>query len=310
MTHEAHSHSHDYLLKDNKIKSNEKKALLVVLLTFVTMIVEISFGYITGSMALLADGWHMASHVGALGISLIAYRLARSSKMDEKFSFGTGKLVPLGGYTSAIMLGLVAVFMGVESVIRFLNPVNISFSTAIIVSVAGFIVNVISAVILSDSHDHHHHEGEHNHHHKDHVHDHNHQSALVHVIADAFTSVLAIAALLLGKYFGWSWADPMMGIVGSIVILKWSYNLCKATTWELLDGKSKIISEDKIKNIFSDIKDAEVTDLHVWRVAPNAHACEMMVYNNNPKGTEFYRERILNEFSIEHLIIEERTCTH
>jgi cation diffusion facilitator family transporter len=311
MGHTTHIHNHDYLLKDSKIKSNEKKTLIVVLLTFVTMVIEVSFGYLTGSMALLADGWHMASHVGALGISLIAYKLARSSKMEKKFSFGTGKFVPLGGYTSAIMLGLVALFMGVESVIRFLNPVTISFSVAILVSVVGLVVNVVSAIILSDSHEHHHNHDQDNinssNHHKEHVHDHNHQSALIHVIADALTSVLAIVALLLGKYFGWHWADPMMGIVGSIVILKWAYNLCKATVWELLDGNSKTITHEQIKSIFLDVEDAEVSDLHIWRVAPNAIACEMMVYNNSPKGSEFYRKRILREFAIEHLIIEERT---
>ena len=305
------SHDHDYLLKDNKIRSNEKKTLLVVILTFVTMVVEVTFGHITGSMALLADGWHMASHVGALGISLIAYKLARSPEMTAKFSFGTGKFVPLGGYTSAMLLGLVAIFMAVESFGRFINPVEIDFSIAISVSVVGLVVNLLSVLILWDSHDHdhgHHHHEHDNHHSEDHVHDHNHKSALVHVIADAFTSVLAILALLLGKYFGWGWADPMMGIVGSVVILKWAYSLCKATIWELLDGKSKVISHNNIENLFSDIEAVEIIDLHIWRIAPNAHACELIVFNNNPKGIEFYRERILQKLSIQHLIIEERTC--
>ncbi len=306
MSHLSHTHSHDYVVKDNKLGSNEKKTFFVVILTFITMVVEISYGYITGSMALLADGWHMASHVGALGISLIAYRLARSKKLNAKFSFGAGKLIPLGGYTSALMLGLVAIFMAVESFERFFNPRDIVFSTAIWVSVIGLVVNLVSALILGDSHDHH----DDHHHHDDHVHDHNHQSALVHVIADAFTSVLAIVALLLGKYFGWNWADPMMGIVGSIVILKWAYSLCKATVWELLDGNSKLISEDQIKKLFEEESEVEISDLHIWRIAPNAHACEMVVYNNNPKGSEFYRDIILAQCNIEHLIIEERSCIH
>ena len=291
--------------------ANEKKTMFVVGLTFITMIFEITYGYITGSMALLADGWHMASHVGALGISLVVYRLARSKRLNQKFSFGAGKLIPLGGYTSALMLGLVAIFMGVESIERFLNPTTIDFSIAIWVSIVGLVVNLLSALLLKDSHDHHHgHDDHHHHNHDDHVHDHNHQSALVHVIADAFTSVLAIVALVSGKYFGWNWADPIMGIVGSIVILKWAYGLCKATVWELLDGNSKLIKEDDIKNLFSEDNNVEITDLHVWRIAPNAHACEVVIYNNDLKGSEFYRTKILENFNIEHLIVEERTCIH
>lgn len=309
MSHTSHSHSHDYVIQDSKIGSNEKKTIFVVILTFITMLVEVSFGYITGSMALLADGWHMASHVGALGISVIAYRLARSKRLNNKFTFGAGKFIPLGGYTSALMLGLVAVFMGVESFERFLNPTNINFSTAINVSIVGLIVNLLSAVLLWDSHDHHHHDHEHSHDH-DHVHDHNHRSALIHVIADAFTSVLAIVALVTGKYFGWNWADPIMGVIGSLVILKWAYGLCKATVWELLDGNSKLIKEDDLKELFSNHSDVEITDLHIWRIAPNAHACEVTVYNQNPRGTEFYRELILKSFDIQHLIIEERNCAH
>ena len=260
MSHLSHSHDHDYVIQDSKIGSNEKKTIFVVALTFITMVVEVSYGYITGSMALLADGWHMASHVGALSISVIAYKLARSKRLNKKFTFGAGKFIPLGGYTSALMLGLVALFMGVESFERFFNPTNINFSTAIIVSIVGLIVNLLSALLLWDSHDHHHHDHDHSH---DHVHDHNHKSALIHVIADAFTSVLAIVALLAGKYFGWYWADPMMGIVGSIVILKWAYGLCKATVWELLDGNSKLIKEDQIRTLFDDESDVEITDLHI-----------------------------------------------
>ncbi len=307
MSHQSHSHDHNYLLEDKRISSNEKKTFWVVLLTFFTMIVEVFYGYKTGSMALLADGWHMASHVGALGISLIAYRLARSEALSKKFSFGTGKFVPLGGYTSAIMLGLVAVFMAVESVERFLNPIDISFNSALGVSVIGLVVNLLSAVILWDSHDHGHHHHEHA---DDHVHDHNHKSALIHVIADALTSVTAIIALLAGKYYGWNWADPIMGIVGSLLILKWAYNLCKATMWELLDGHYKGIGKEEFKAIFKELKNFEITDLHLWRIAPNAHACEMVVFNNTPVGTEYYRQKILENFDIQHLIVEERSCQH
>ncbi|TNE97891.1 MAG: cation transporter [Deltaproteobacteria bacterium] len=304
-------HSHDYVTQDSKIGSNEKKTIFVVLLTFVTMVVEITYGYITGSMALLADGWHMASHVGALSISVMAYRLARSKNLNDKFSFGAGKIIPLGGYTSALMLGLVSLFMGIESFERFMNPTEINFQTAIGVSVVGLVVNVLSALLLWDSHDHHHghehhhHDHEHDHDH-DHVHDHNHQSALVHVIADALTSVLAIAALFLGKYLGWAWADPIMGVVGAVVILKWAYGLCKATIWELLDGNSKLIDRESLSKILTENEDVEILDLHVWRIAPSAHACELIIRTSKQKGHEHYRTLIQNHFPIQHLIIEER----
>lgn len=314
MSHESHSHTHDYVIQDSKIGANEKRTFFVVLLTLVTMIFEIAYGHITGSMALLADGWHMASHVGALGISLIAYRLARSEKVNGKFSFGAGKLIPLGGYTSALMLGVVAIFMAIESIERFLNPGEINFSVAIMVSVIGLVVNLLSALLLSHDHEHHHHHDHHHDHDHDHdhehVHDHNHKSALVHVIADAFTSVLAILALMAGKYFGWTWADPIMGVVGSVVILKWAYGLCKATTWELLDGNSKLFKVSDVKNLFKEHSDIEVTDLHIWRIAPNAHACELVVYTQTLRGSDFYRHAILEKFSIQHLIVEERMCNH
>ncbi|MBL7664511.1 MAG: CDF family Co(II)/Ni(II) efflux transporter DmeF [Bacteriovoracaceae bacterium] len=321
-------HQHNYIINDKKLVSNEKKITIVVALTFITMIFEIVYGYITGSMALLADGWHMGSHVGALGIAVIVYKLARSEKLNRIFSFGTGKLVPLGGYTSALMLGIIALFMIAESIERFFAPEVIHFQTAITVSVIGFVVNLLSALILMDHHDHdhgttftpvqatthHHHQCNHDHGH-DHVHehkheqDHNHKSALVHVIADAFTSVLAIVALLMGRYFQANWADPLMGIVGGLVILKWAYGLSKATVWELLDGPSKDISSDDIQKLFPEERSLEILDLHVWRIAPNAHACELVVSNQNLKGSDFYRPRIQEKFSIAHLVIEERKCT-
>lgn len=299
-------HDHDYILKDEKISSNEKRTYFVVALTLVTMIVEITYGYLTSSMALLADGWHMASHVGALSISLVVYRLSRSPKLSGHFSFGTGKLIPLGGYTSALMLGVVAVIMAVESVERIINPKEIIFETAIGVSVVGLVVNILSALLLWNKHDHNHHHDDHDHHHDDeHVHDHNHESAFVHVIADALTSFFAILALLLGKYFGWTLADPLMGIVGSVVILKWAYNLCKSTLWELLDGNSKSISIDNLKQHIEEEGGGEVLDLHVWRIAPNAHACEVIIKSHEKRGSHFYRELIQKKYLIDHMVIEE-----
>ncbi len=310
-------YEHDYVLRDNKLGSNEKKTMIVVFITFVTMIFEIVYGLLTGSMALLADGWHMGSHVGALGISVIVYKMARSKKINEKYTFGAGKLIPLGGYTSALMLGIVAIFMFFESIFRFLNPEAIQFETALYVSIIGLVVNLISAFLLMDHHDHHHSEQdhheqhckEHDHHHEhhhEHVHDHNHQSALVHVIADALTSFLAILALLAGKYMGWNWADPLIGILGAIVILKWAYALCKATIWELLDGNSKFINTVDIVKYLEEKTNSKVIDIHVWRIAPNAHAGMITLNSNTFKGSSYYHELITEKFKIEHLTIEER----
>ncbi|MEC9281308.1 MAG: CDF family Co(II)/Ni(II) efflux transporter DmeF [Bdellovibrionota bacterium] len=322
MKHHKHIHKHDYVLQDSSIAENEKRTIFVIILTAVTMIVELVFGYLTSSMALLADAWHMASHVGALGISVIAYRLAKSKSMNEKFSFGTGKFIPLGGYTSAILLAVVAVGMAIESLERFFSPQIISFDTAILISFVGLFVNLLSAYLLWGKHDHHHdHSHDHGHsndfeahehsksHEHAHVHDHNHRSALIHVITDALTSVFAIIALFAGKYFQWNWADPLMGVVGGIVILKWAISLCKSTAWELLDGKSLMIQEEKIYNIFSTEEKMEITDLHIWRIAPDAHACELKICRSESKGPEYYRQKILAELDIAHIIIEETACS-
>lgn len=288
---------HNFILQDNKIQKNEKRTLLVVILTFVTMIVEIFFGYLTGSMALLADGWHMGSHVGALGISFIVYKMARSKSLSKKLSFGTGKLIPLGGYTSAILLGLVSFFMIVESFGRMLNVESINYDTAIVVAIVGLVVNVLSAFILWDSH------VEHDH---GHTHDHNHQGAFMHVIADAFTSILAIFALLLGKHLEWSWADPVMGVIGGLVILKWSFGLIKNTLVELLDAQVSTISNEELIKLYKDFPDTKVIDFHHWRIAPNAYAVEIVIETTILRGSEIYRSLFLKKHSVEHLVIEER----
>lgn len=302
-------HDHDYIAKDPTIQSNEKKILWVIILTLITMIVEVTFGYWTGSMALLADGWHMGSHVGALGISWLAYRLARSSKIKTYFTFGTGKFVPLAGYTSALLLGIVAFMMIVESIERLMSPTSINFEMAITVAVIGLIVNLVSALILGNSHshkeDHEEHEDHHNCHHEQ-THDHNHESAFMHVVADAFTSILAIMALVLGRFWGWNWADPLIGILGAFVILKWGYGLCKNTAWELLDGHAKGIPEERLKAIINEIEGVKIQDLHLWRLAPQAHACEIVISTTKLRGSDFYRNKILEKIELEHLIVEER----
>jgi cation diffusion facilitator family transporter len=309
MSHDDHKHDHNYLLNDEVISHNERRTLIVVLLTAGMMVVEIVAGYMTSSMALLADGWHMASHAGALTISFIAYKLAKSGRLNQKFSFGAGKFIPLGGYTSAIILALVAVLMILSSFQRLFAPVAIHFNEATAVAVVGLIVNIVCAHLLTDKHHHHVHDHDHEDDHEHHTHDHNLKSAYVHVMADALTSVFAIVALTLGKFYDAVWLDPLMGIVGACVILRWAYSLCRETAWELLDGHAKSVNHEKVRQLIKN-EGAEVSDLHIWRIAPNAHACEVVITCASPKGSNHYRKLIVENFAFGHLIIEERQCTH
>lgn len=316
---------HELITDFKEIQKNEKRTLIVVVLTAIMMVGEIVAGYATGSMALLADGYHMASHAGALGIAYFVYRLARSPKMKNYFTFGTGKLLPLGGYSSALGLGMIAVWMIYESIERMFNPIPIEFNEAIIIAAIGLGVNLVSAWILGghshghahDDHDHEHdhhdhehdhdhdHHHEHEHKHNNHVHDHNHQSALMHVLADAMTSVLAIAALFIGKYYSTLWLDPLIGVVGALVIIKWAYGLCKETAWELLDGHAKNISVDDIK-IHIEKEGHKVLDLHFWKVGPGNYSCQIIVESESLKGSDYYRDLLSHRLSSTHLIVEER----
>ncbi len=298
-------HAHDYVIRDPAIARNERKTLLVAAITSAMMVVEVIAGYLTSSMALLADGWHMASHAGALTISVLAYRLAKSDRLNRQFSFGAGKLIPLGGYTSAILLAMIALLMAVRSVERLLHPVAIQFNEAIAVAILGLAVNVFCALILdegSHSHPEEHEEG--NRAHRPHSHDHNLRSAYINVLADALTSICALAALLLGKLARAVWLDPAMGIVGAAVILRWAYMLCKETARELLDGHARPADRDEIRQ-FLEREGAVVLDLHVWRIAPSALACEILIESRTPKGSAYYRKKIGRRFPFEHLIIEE-----
>jgi len=307
-TQMEHCNQSDHLQHDNaKIRSNEKRTFWVVILTAITMVVEIVAGYITGSMALLADGWHMASHAAALTLTLVIYKLARSKKIQQHLSFGTGKLMPLGGYTSAIGLGLVAIFMAYESIERFAKPIAISFDEALWVAVIGLVVNIASALLLGHSHEHDDHDHEHDHHH--HGHDHNHQGALIHVIADALTSVAAIIALIVGKYQGYIWLDPLMGIVGSLLILKWAYKLLKETSWELLDGHAKEINSDDLKNALEADR-ANVIDLHIWRIGPSGVSVQLIITNETALGSEHYKTIINQKIPGAHVVVEERLAKH
>jgi cation diffusion facilitator family transporter len=290
--------------------------LWVIIISFLTMVVEIVTGKVTGSMALLADGWHMGSHVAALFLSYLVYQLARSKKFNAHFTFGSAKLYSLGGYTSAIGLTIIALFMGYESIARFLNPVTIEFNEALMVCVIGLVVNLLSAWILNDQHhdhdhhvhDHHGHDydhSEHDHdHHSHHHHDHNHQSALAHVLADALTSITAMIALLIGKYYGIVWVDPLIGVLGALVILKWSYSLIRNTAHELLDGKVQIAESRQLKNLLEQ-DGGKVVDLHVWSVGNGKIAAIASVETGELKGAQSYHARIEPEFDFAHLVIEE-----
>ncbi len=309
ISEQPHCNQNDEISIDfEEIKHNEKRMFWVLILTLATMLVEILAGYLYGSMALLADGYHMASHAGALGIAYLVYQLARSEKIKARLNFGTGKLLSLGGYTSALLLGLVALWMVVESVERLLEPQTIQFGEAIAVAVLGLAVNVVSALILGLGHSHHHdHDGHgrmHEHHH--HVKDHNHKSALVHVITDALTSVLAIIALLCGLYFDAVWLDPVMGLVGAAVILRWAYGLSRDTAWELLDERVAEVDTAEIKARI-EAAGGRVIDFHLWKIGPGNHACQLIVEAPETKGSSYYRQFLPPEISASvHLVVEER----
>lgn len=296
--------THDHVFLGASHEENAKRTLWVVLLTVVMMVGEIAAGYITGSMALLADGFHMATHAGALGIAAAAYAYAKRHATNSGFSFGTGKVGDLGGFASALILGLVALAVGAESIVRLFQPNEVQFSIAIGIAIVGLLVNIVSALLLGHGHNHDH--GHDHHHHHDHGHGHgdnNLQSAYVHVLADALTSVLAIVALLAGKYLGWVWLDPVMGIVGAVVIGRWSWNLMKVTADVLLDKTDDHVAQE-IRELIEQPGDVRICDLHVWRVGPDAHAAIVSVVGQAATSVASIRERLLPVHEIRHLTVE------
>ncbi|AAZ28284.1 CDF family Co(II)/Ni(II) efflux transporter DmeF [Colwellia psychrerythraea] len=288
-------HSHDFGL-DNKLHENKVKT--VFWLTTVIMVLEIGAGTWSGSMALLADGWHMGTHSAAFLIAIFAYSYAKKHANNKDFSFGTGKVNSLGGFASAIALAIVALMMIVESVQRLLEPQSIHFNEAIVVAIIGLVVNVASVFIL---HDDHHHHGEHHH-----DHDHNMKAAYFHVLADTLTSLLAIVALLIGKYVGLIWMDPLMGIVGAIVILRWSYGLIKDSSNVLLDKSVKKSTLEQISKALSK-KNTVINDIHVWTIATAHQAAILKVTSAQPLNSDEY-EGILREIlpQLSHISIEIR----
>lgn len=269
-------HSHQF---DEGNPLAQKKILFATILTAVMMIFEIVGGWVFNSMALLADGWHMSSHMIALGLAYVAYRAARHYAQDARFSFGTWKIEILAGYSSAIILMLVAILMAFQSIERIFSPVPIHFNEAIPIAIVGLLVNLICAWLLHDGgHEHGHHHGHghghsHSHHthsghgHSHDVHDLNHQAAFLHVVADAVTSVLAILALIAGKYFGWNFLDPILGIVGAFLVANWSWSLIGQTGKTLLDAEMDEPVVNEIREAIDELKsEVKITDIHVWKV--------------------------------------------
>jgi cation diffusion facilitator family transporter len=287
---------------------NETAARWVMVITLTMMTVEIAAGVMYGSMALLADGWHMASHAAALGITAFAYIYARRHRDNARFSFGTGKVGDLAGFSSALLLGVVAVLMAWESAQRLLNPVRIDFDQATLVAVVGLAVNLLCAWLLRGEH-HHHHDEDHHHDHEHHDHDdHNMRAAYVHVLADALTSVLAIAALLGGRYLGWAWLDPVMGLVGAAVIARWAWGLMADTSRVLMDTEPAAGLGEKIKSLLESEADNRVADLHVWRVGPGHLAVMATVVTHTPRPPAHYKALLKDVPGLSHVTIEVETC--
>ncbi|MBB1179914.1 CDF family Co(II)/Ni(II) efflux transporter DmeF [Brevundimonas aurantiaca] len=300
---------HDHVFLGVKHDENARRTLWVVGLTAVMMVAEITWGYLTGSMALLADGFHMATHAGALGVAAGAYAYARRYARDPRYSFGTGKVGDLAGFASALILGVVALGIGVESVRRLFEPTSIAFGEAAIVAAVGLAVNVVSAVLLAGGHHHHHghhaHDHGHDGHHHSHGQDNNMRSAYLHVLADALTSVLAIIALLSGRYLGWSWLDPLMGVVGAAVIARWSWMLMRDTSAVLLDRTDEHVAAE-VRDEIERPGDAAIIDLHVWRIGPEAHAAIVSVRASQDMTVEQILARLKPVHELKHTTIEIR----
>ncbi len=305
------SWKHHHIFNTDK-RAIEKRTFIVVIITFVTMIAEILFGLISNSMALLADGWHMGTHAFALGLSLIAYVSARKFAKDQSFTFGTWKIEILGAYTSAIVLGIVGLIMIFSSVQRIINPLTIHYNQALFVAFIGLSVNVVCAIILNSgkhSHEHgHHHEEEkhsaHSHHHEDL----NLKSAYLHVVADALTSILAIAALLGAKYFNFIWLDPFMGILGAGLIIRWSFLLLKDTGSILLEREIDNPIMNEIKDEIESDGDSKICDFHIWKVSQNKYACIVSLITSKAYPIEEYKMRLKKIPELAHVTIEIYEC--
>ena len=296
---------HGHVFGQDQTRPGERRTVIVTAITAVMMTVEIMAGLAYGSMALLADGLHMGSHAAALGLALGAYIYARRRARDGDFSFGTGKVNSLAGFSGAIVLAGFALVMLVESIGRFLNPVDIVFNQAIYVAVAGLVVNGVSMLILGghhESHEHHHQDG---HAHDDHTHeDHNLRSAYLHVLADALTSVLAIFALLAGKFFGAVWLDPVMGVLGAVLVIRWARGLLKQSGRVLLDRQASSGLLRAVTEALEEDGRNRIYDLHVWSIGPGYYAVEAAIEASDPQAPEYYRKLLPVGKGLKHVTIE------
>jgi len=291
---------------------NAGRTHLVLILTLVMMVAEIAAGSIFGSMALLADGWHMSTHAAVLAVAVFAYSYARRHAANAAYTFGTGKIGDLAAFTSAILLGVVALIMAYESAERLANPVTIAFNEAIVVAVIGLLVNLVSAWLLKDDHHHAHedhddHDHRDDHHHEEHhahKRDHNREAAYAHVVADALTSVFAIVALTAGLFWGLNWMDPAMGVVGAIVIARWAWLLMKSSGRVLLDATPTGATEAAVRKAIESEGDAEIADLHVWRIAPGQLAAVLTVVSRTPQPAAYYKARLSEIAGLSHTTIE------
>ncbi|HEY4697121.1 MAG TPA: CDF family Co(II)/Ni(II) efflux transporter DmeF [Gallionella sp.] len=294
-------HSHRF---DEGNPLAEKNTLRVAILTAVMMVVEIAGGWYYNSMALLADGWHMSSHTVAMGLSVLAYVCARKYAHDPRFSFGTWKIEVLGGYTSAIFLVMVAGLMVYQSIERLIAPSPIHYNQAIAIAMAGLLVNLVSAWLLKDGHHHDHAHGHNGHAHHGH-HDLNLRSAYLHVLADAATSVLAIIALFGGKLWGAGWLDPVMGLVGAILVSVWAYGLLRDTSRVLLDAEMNAPVVAEIREVIAASPvTAQISDLHVWRVGKGQYACILSLETADDVAPDYFKEQLGIHEELVHISVE------
>lgn len=319
-SHDIDRYAHSHRFAGAAEQDSERRTLLVVALTGAMMVAEIVAGILTGSMALLADGWHMGSHFAALGLAAFAYRFARSHAENRSYTFGTGKVGPLAGFASAVVLGLIALGMAYESTLRLVNPVEIAFGTALIVAAVGLAVNLASALLLrghhhhdhghhdQDHHDHDNHHGHAHHHDEGHHHDHNLRAAYVHVLADALTSVLAILALAGGAVLGIRWLDPVMGLVGAAVILWWSWGLIRNSSSVLLDREASAATAEAVRSLIEADADNRVADLHLWQVGTGHLALIVSVVTHHPRPPAHYKALLAPIGNLSHVTVEVVPC--
>jgi cation diffusion facilitator family transporter len=336
---------------EHALVKSERRTWVVVLVSAVMMVLELVVGFLSGSIALFADGVHMATHVGALGLSGLAYFFARRWSGHRAFTFGTGKVFALSGFTSALILLGTAAWMAFESISRLVRPEPIAFAEALPVAVLGFVVNLVCALILGHDHSHgghghghthgpsgrahhdhdhahhdhahhdhaHHDHAHHDHAHHDHAHhdhdeappasrDHNFEAARLHILADALTSIFAIVALVAGRYFEISLLDPVVGVVGALVVARWAVGLSAGAAKQLLDVAPSLSATDALKRRLEEVDDVTVADLHLWEIGPGKLACIVKLVSARPRDATFYRQVVKRQIRVAHLTVEVQRC--